>query len=85
MKVEAVRDDGALLITDGTDDENTAAAIISDDGVWVTLKYSALARGEWAPDNRGLPESLPDDLATGLARKRRETEARNPAVKPVTR
>lgn len=81
MKVEAVRDDGALLITDGTDDEDTAAAIVSDDGLWVTLKHSALARGDWTANNRDLPESLPKDLAARLAQKRRETEARNPTVK----
>lgn len=44
MKIEAVRDDGALLVTAG----GPGAAIVSADGaVWGTSVGSALARGEW--------------------------------------
>lgn len=43
MRVEAVRDDGALLVTHG----GRAAAIISPDGTWLTTVGSALARGYW--------------------------------------
>lgn len=44
MKVVAVRDDGALLVAHGA---NRAAAIVSEDGSWLTTIDSALARGYW--------------------------------------
>lgn len=72
MKVEGVRDDGALLITDGP-----VAAIVSEDGVWITPRSSALARGGWNADSRSLPDSLPAGLEKRLAAKRAEFEKLN--------
>lgn len=44
MKIEAVRDDGALLVTAGG---RGAAIVGTNDEVWGTSAGSALARGEW--------------------------------------
>lgn len=62
MKVVAVRDDGALLITSGR-----AALIHSPDGTWVTSVDSALARGGWEPASGPLPSDLPKNAEAQLA------------------
>lgn len=74
LAVVAVRDDGALLITDGGEGAATPAAIVSGDNMWVTLRDAALSRGTWSPDNRDVPTNLPTDLADRLALKRRDSE-----------
>lgn len=74
LVVVAVRDDGALLVTDGGDGAATPAAIVSDDGLWVTLRDAALSRNAWRPSRRSLPKDLPADLGDRLAAKRREAE-----------
>jgi hypothetical protein len=50
MKVEAVRDDGALLVVDGD-----AALVVDGDSAWATSRDSALARGDWRPATRPVP------------------------------
>lgn len=52
MKVEAKRDDGALLVTDGD-----AAIIVNGASTWITSKASALARGQWEPATGDVPEA----------------------------
>jgi hypothetical protein len=61
VKVEARRDDGALLVTEGP-----AAVVVLDDRAWVTSRDSALARGSWEPASGDVPEAATakaDDLA----------------------
>jgi hypothetical protein len=77
MKVEAERDDGALLVTDGL-----AAAIIADGQEWVTSRESALARGEWEPSDAPLPAvsaGLPAQLAAFHTKLERSAAAQYPA------
>jgi 2'-5' RNA ligase len=65
MKVEAVRSDGVLLVTHG----GRAAAIVSDDGTWLTTRESAFARGNW--DRPGSEDVIPflarENLASELS------------------
>lgn len=49
MNVVAVRDDGALLVTTG----GQVAAIVSDEGAWLTTRGAALARGTWTEPGPG--------------------------------
>lgn len=77
MRVEAERDDGALLVTDGP-----AAAIIADGREWVTSRESALARGDWEPSDAPLPDfsdDLPAQLAAFRDRLERSTAAQYPS------
>lgn len=51
MIVEAVRDDGALLVTDG----EGAAVVLPDGAVHYRSTDSVYARGGWEPAESGLP------------------------------
>lgn len=75
MKVEAVRDDGALLVSHGR-----AAAIISDDGTWLTTTGSALARGYW--NDPGPDDKVPAQHVAPLIRKLNEYGAELPPPNP---
>lgn len=77
MKVEAERDDGALLVTDGP-----AAAIIADGREWVTSRESALARGDWELSDAPLPDfstELPGLLAAFRSQLQRSTADQYPS------
>lgn len=52
MIVEAKRDDGALLVTDGD-----AAVVVVGDQAWVTPRDAVLARGNWVPASGPVPEA----------------------------
>lgn len=58
MKVEAKRDDGALLVTDG----RAAIVVAPTGGTWLTSRESALTRGNWEPSTDEVPAA-----ARGLA------------------
>lgn len=75
MKIEAVRDDGALLISHGR-----AAAIISEDGIWLTTVVSALARGYW--DDPGPKDKIPPRQVASLIRALKEHESQLPPPNP---
>jgi hypothetical protein len=80
MKVEAVRDDGALLVTDGP-----AAAIVDGDQFWITSRDSALARGAWEPatGSEQLPPDVGQRLVEPLLAFRREWES-GPKIEPIS-
>jgi hypothetical protein len=73
MKVEAVRDDGSLMITSGP-----VAAIHSTEGTWVVSRDSALARGSWSHTDVPLPEGLPEDLPERMTAKLAELRQYGP-------
>jgi len=50
VKVEARRDDDALLVTDGP-----AACIVDGDRAWITSRAAALSRGNWEPHSGDVP------------------------------
>lgn len=77
MKVVAVRDDGALLVTHG---DKGAAAIISEDGSWLTTVGSALARGYW--NDPGANDKVPAKQVAPLIRKLDEYGAALPPLNP---
>jgi 2'-5' RNA ligase len=83
MNVVAVRDDGALLVTLSRGD---AAAIISDDGVWVTTRGSALARGSWSEPSGEKPPAgvLADQLNAQLTKLNAENNENNVDDENVT-
>jgi hypothetical protein len=64
MQVEAVRADGALLISQGGD----TAAIYTGDGLTFTTVELARARGQWSTPAAWLP--VPDDVAALLEQQR---------------
>lgn len=61
MKVEAVRDDGAILITEGK-----AAAVVLGGQRWITDRDSALSRSGWEPTTGTVPAALVDALGPEL-------------------
>lgn len=72
MIVEAVRDDGAELVTDGP-----AAAIVSGGDFWITSKDAALARGVWrAADDSIVSPALAERLAGPLADMKQRLDER---------
>lgn len=73
LQVVAVRDDGALLVALST---GNAAAVMSDDGVWVTTRDAALARGTWAASSGEVVPTgvLADKLSTQLAQLNAEND-----------
>lgn len=75
MKVEAVRDDGALLVSHGR-----GAAIISEDGTWFTTVGAALARGYW--DDPGPNDKVPAGQVPQLIKALNEHGAQLPPPNP---
>lgn len=68
MNVVAVREDGALLVVD----VGSRAAVVSDGAIWVTTRDAALARGEWAADDRPVPTEVVAELAARFAAAKAE-------------
>lgn len=78
MNVEAVRDDGALLVTAGGD----AAVLLTGDGTFVTSTGAALARGDWRdPNGEVVPLAERDRVRELLVTADRELDG---VVRPLT-
>lgn len=69
MNVEAVRDDGALLVSAG----GRGGVIVSREGVWPTSVGAALARGEWTDPSPS--DVIPAELRTHVREALERAEA----------
>lgn len=72
MRVEAVRDDGAVLVAEGVDDYDGGAIVLADGAIAYLPKSSILARGGWdpAPDGTPVPAGVdPAQLASVRVRR----------------
>ena len=72
MIVEWVRDDGAVMVTEGIDEYDGAAIVIPDGRLAYLPKSSILARGGWdpAPAGTSVPPGVdPDQLAAARVRR----------------
>lgn len=76
MNVEAERDDGALLVTDGP-----AALVVLDGRAWPTSRESALARGSWKPSSAPVPQAARDS-APRLTELRQDLQRQATALEP---
>ena len=66
MIVEAVRDDGAVMVTEGRNERDGAAVVLPGGQVFYLPKGSLYARGGWeaAPSKTPVPDGVdPDRLA----------------------
>lgn len=74
MNVYAVRDDGALLVTESGRPQDPAV-IISGLNFFVTTQGAALARGEWSdPDGQVIPEPLREPVRSSLQQTAAEAD-----------
>lgn len=72
MIVEAVRDDGAVMVTEGIDEYDGGAIVLADGSVAYLPKDSIYVRGDWEPAPGGtlMPSGVdPAQLAAVRVRR----------------